>query len=406
MTILCFTNCSLCDNGKVISGAEVYVDTVKGKVVGLDEFQNCKEKDFIDLEGKILAPGFIDIQNNGIYGVNFSLMPSKASQVDNSDYNAKYKDALTKYLQTGVTSFCPTMTISGRGMYLDRLPLYAPTRVSDRVDSLGAHLEGPFISKEKKGCHPEQFIVDGLEATFEEVYGAENLLKNVAIVTVAPENPKIMDRISILRERYNLVVSIGHTTADSQTCGRALQQGASMITHLYNAMPQPHHRNSGVLGSICDPSTSDVPYFGLICDGIHVSPAMCVLAYRANYSKCILVTDAMHLFGLSDGVYSWDEQQIEKKDNRLLLEGTNTLAGAATELAECVRNLMNWSGISLAEAVLTVTKNPADALGISHKGSLRVGCDADMVVLNEFGEVLEVWKLGRMARPISRLSVL
>lgn len=404
--MLCFTNCSVCDNGELISKAEVYVDTENGKIVSREVFQNSKEKDFIDLRGKILAPGFIDIQNNGVYGLNFSLLSSDATEFEKDNFNAKYKDVLAKYLQTGVTSLCPTITTSRRDVYSTSLPFYKPTRVNDRADSLGAHLEGPFISKDKKGCHPEKFIIDGKKTTLEEVYGKENLLENVSIVTVAPEIPGVIENIFSLKEKYNLVISIGHTMADSQKCKSAIQKGASMITHLYNAMPQPHHRNSGVVGTICDPSVSGAPYFGLICDSIHVTPAMCVLAYRANPSKCILVTDAMHLFGLSDGIYSWDEQRIEKKGQALVLEGTNTLAGAAAALPKCVQNLMEWTGISLAEAVLTVTKNPADALNINHKGSLREGCDADMVVLNKRGEVQQVWKLGLLVRSRNRLSEL
>lgn len=404
--MLRFTNCCLCANGKLIYNAEVHVDPASGKIVSSELYQNSKQKKVIDLGGKILAPGFIDIQNNGIYGLNFSLLSSNSSQNEKSTYNSKYKDALTRYLETGVTSLCPTMTTSAKGVYSAALPLYGPTRVADRADSLGAHLEGPFINREKKGCHPEHLVRDGLDATFEDFYGGENLLENATIVTLAPEIPGVMENISTLRQKFNVVVSIGHTTADSHTCSRAIRQGASMVTHLYNAMPQPHHRNSGVVGTICDPSETESPYFGLICDGIHVAPAMCVLAYRSNPSKCILVTDAMHLFGLSDGIYSWDKQKIEKRGHRLVLEGTNTLAGAAAELAQCVRNLMSWAGILLAEAIMTVTKNPADSLNVSHKGSLREGCDADMVVLNEAGEVLEVWKLGKLVRAVNRTSAL
>lgn len=119
------------------------------------------------------------------------------------------------------------------------------------------------------------------------------------------------------------------------------------------------------------------------------------LAYKSNPSKCVLVTDAMHLIGLPDGEYKWDEQIIVKTGDRLYLKNTDTLAGAATTLPQCIRNLMKWAHIGLPEAVKAATNNPALSIGVEHeKGFLNVGCDADLVVLNKDGFVTKVYKLG------------
>lgn len=408
--MLRFYNGSICHKGKRLANTEVYVNTKTGKIVNEEEFQKGPELAAIDLKGKILAPGFIDVQNNGIYGVNFSV-----AETGNSDhprqketlFRERYRDAMKKYLSTGVTALCPTMTSTRKEVYQKMLPMYGTTRCRTMADSLGAHVEGPFLLNEKRGCHPEEALVECVDGSMmTDVYGKENLREHVAIVTVAPEVQGVIEKIPSLVGADRCVVSIGHTTLDSSIGKRAIELGASMITHLYNAMPQPHHRETGIIGLIGDSSLPQTPYYGLICDGIHVSPEMCVIAYRANPSKCILTTDAMHLFGLKDGVYLWDQKFIEKKGSRLTLYGTETLAGAATDLAHCVRNLMRWADISLEEAVATVTCNPAACLGLAEKGNLAEGCDADMVILNDEGDVLSVYKLGGLVEGTTRDSLL
>lgn len=398
MAILRFTNCRLCDNGALIAG-DLYADSKLGKIVAAPPAGAQIET--VNLQGKILAPGFIDIQNNGIYGLNFSSLNSKSSPLDVAQFKAFYRDCMAKYLATGVTALCPTVTSNFPEVYEKVLPVYEKTRSAIMADSLGAHLEGPFISEKKKGCHPQETFVDATASSFEEVYGLDNLLHNVAIITAAPEIPGVLETLPKVLHDYGVVFAIGHTNLDHETCVKAVALGATMVTHLYNAMPQPHHRETGVVGLVTEPASAETPYFGLICDGVHVAPSMCVMAYRANPARCVLTTDAMHLIGLPDGKYRWDKQTIVKQGASLYLEGTSTLAGAATDLVDCVRNLASWAHISLAQAVQTVTNNAADSLGITHKGYLRPGCDADLVVLNDNGSVLQVYKLGRAVRQAS-----
>lgn len=383
--ILRLTNCRLCDKGALISG-DLYIDTASGKIT-----KPTSDATSLDLGGKIVAPGYIDIQNNGVYGVNFSTLDPAADQ-------RRLRRALARYLRTGVTAMCPTVTSSAPHVYHKVVPLYARTRAADRTDSLGAHLEGPFISRKKKGCHPENTFVDAEKELFAAIYGNISPA-TVAIITAAPEVPGVLAQFENAAA-HGIVCSVGHSAADHATALAAVRHGASMVTHLYNAMPQPHHRQAGVVGLVTAPETGrNSPYFGLICDGVHVAPSMCVLAYRANPEKCVLVTDTMHLFGLPDGTYDWDGQRIEKRGSALRLQGTDTLAGAATDLPTGVRNLMRWTGASLAQAVRTVTNNAADSLNIRHKGYLDEGCDADLVVLDDEANVCEVFKLGVAVAP-------
>lgn len=395
MTYTKFTNCHLCDQGIIYYDGELFVDNSTGRIVGRPE--DDANVEVVDLKGNILAPGFIDIQNNGIFGLNFSSLNGDSTEEDVAGFINHYRDAMTKYLATGVTAICPTVTSNFPEVYEKVLPVYKANRSRVQTDSLGAHCEGPFINLQKKGCHPPETFVDakGGYSDITGVYGEESLLEYVAIVTAAPEIGGILDIIPLLKQK-NITVSIGHTTANYNTGLQAIENGATMITHLYNAMPQPHHRDVGVVGLITSPTAKDVPYFGLITDGVHVDPSMATIAYRSSPDKCIVVTDAMHLIGLPDGTYKWDNQTITKTGPRLYLKGTKTLAGAATTLPECMRNVMAWTNISLPEAIKTVTNNPAKAIGVEKKkGFLNVGCDADLVVLDKKGFVKNVYKLGR-----------
>lgn len=395
-----FTNCHLCDHGKLYYNTDLYVDNDSGKIV---EEPNAKDQiETVDLKGNILAPGFMDIQNNGLFGLNFSSLNANSTPEDVQGFRNHYHDAMAKYLTTGVTSLCPTVTSNFPEVYEKVVPVYKPSRSRVEADSLGAHCEGPFINLQKKGCHPPETFVDAKQGYKKvcEVYGEDNLLKYVCIVTAAPEIEGILDIIPVLKLK-NITVSIGHTMADYKTGLKAIDNGATMITHLYNAMPQPHHRDAGVVGLISTPIAQETPYYGLITDGVHIDPSMATIAYRSNPDKCILVTDAMHLIGLPDGTYKWDNQYIVKTGPKLYLKGTKTLAGAATTLPQCVRNLMEWSDISLPEAVKTVTNNPAISIGVHNKkGFLNTGCDADLVVLDNKGFLKSVYKLGKHIRAV------
>lgn len=388
-----FTNCHLLDNGITYFNTDIYVDTISGKIVE----PTSTNVNVVDLDGKYVAPGLIDIQNNGFFGLNFSNLNSNSSAQDIEDYKRFYHDVMKKFLSTGVTSVCPTITSQFPEVYETVLPIVTKSRSNYESDSLGAHCEGPFISHLKKGCHPTETFVDAQKGPekIDEVYGADNLSKHVSIVTAAPEIPGVLDIIPHLLEK-NVVYSIGHTNTDYETGLKAVERGSTMITHLYNAMPQPHHRDAGVLGLINTPIPNNTPYFGIICDGIHVDPSMAALAYKSHPEKCILVTDAIFLFGLPDGSYKWDTRNVVKDGFKLYLEGTKTLAGSGTSLIQCIRNIMRWTDATLAQAVKAATNNPAKSIGVEkQKGFLNVGCDGDLIVLDDKAFIQSIYKLGK-----------
>lgn len=379
------------DGGRILDMEELFVQNGRICPAPLD----TSDVHCVNLRRQYLAPGLIDIQNNGVFGCNF--LNLKDGELADA-FHARMSMALQQYLQTGVTAMCPTVTLSSPQVYRTLLPMYRRTTSTTQTDSLGAHLEGPFISHAKKGCHPPEALqpAAGIQMV-NSVYGGtdnnddQDWLRNVCIVTAAPEIPGVMQLIHAFTSR-GITFAIGHTEAHQSTARKAVDCGASMITHLYNAMPQPHHRDSGVVGLISDPAIA-CPYFGLICDGHHVDPSMAVLAYRANPQKCILTTDAMHLLGLPDGTYQWGNQAITKTGQVLYLKGTTTLAGAAATLPQCIRNMMQWLRMSLAEAVKLCTNNAAKSIHIEHeRGFLSVGCIADFAVFDLDGYVLRVFK--------------
>ncbi len=394
-SIIKFVNCTLCDKGILQEDGTLWINCESGII--LPPQSESVEHSTIDLEGLILAPGFIDIQINGCFGFDFSSLAS-TNPIDVIKYKNEYNKVMAQLLKTGVTSVCPTITSNFSEVYQSVLPVLKPERLGNQAESLGAHIEGPFLSPLKPGCHPRECIVDapkGFES-FSDMYGKDNF-SNIRIITAAPEIRGVMEAIPEIVEK-GVIFSTGHTTASYEIAHKACENGGQMITHLYNAMPQPHHRHPGVFGLIGAPKTGNFlkPYFGLVADGIHVHPSTVNIAYYSDPDKICLVTDAIKVLGCEDGIYPWGNQFLEKKDNEVHLKNTNTIAGSATLLPQCLRNLIEWSSTDLPKAIKTVTNNPALSVGIENKkGFLNPNCDADLTILDQNGIVKHVFKLGK-----------
>lgn len=211
--------------------------------------------------------------------------------------------------------------------------------------------------------------------------------------------------------QHGIVFSIGHSDATYEQGLEATLQGASMVTHLFNAMRPFEHRNPGIFGLLGQSQSDDQsqsqsqkrPFYGVIADGIHLHPTSIKIAYNAHPHGLVLVTDAMRLCGLPDGVYEWTNgDRIVKSGARLTLEGSDKIAGSSATLIECVNNFLHWSNASVADALRAVTATPARMLGLQRiKGTLEAGADADLVVLDESSgpdgptlTVDQVWKFG------------
>lgn len=405
-----FTNCRILkQNHHDLVEQDLWIDSRSGKIlrdqVAFYELHLTPDE-VIDLGGRILAPGLIDVQLNGAQGFDFSV-PQPSRRV--------YEDGLRMVnkglARTGVTSYLPTVVSSTPEAYWDVLPSLAPSssyhRGEDGAESLGAHVEGPFISPGRNGIHkPEVLQAPHGWADLVRCYGEENLTTAVKMITAAPEVGNMASHIPRLAQR-GIVVSIGHSDATYEQGLVAIRQGASMVTHLFNAMRPFEHRNPGIFG-LLGQSEKDAqhrrPFYGVIADGIHLHPTSIKIAYYAHPHGLVLVTDAMRLCGLPDGVYDWTNgERIVKSGPRLTLEGSNKIAGSSATLIECVNNFLHWSNASVADALHAVTATPARMLGLQGvKGSLEAGADADLVILDQSydaanGSTLtvdQVWKFG------------
>ncbi|XP_068434146.1 N-acetylglucosamine-6-phosphate deacetylase isoform X1 [Clinocottus analis] len=332
----------------------------------------------VDCEGSIIAPGFIDVQINGGYGVDFS----QASE----DVSVGVALVSQRILQHGVTSFCPTLVTSPPAVYHQVLPqIRVQAGGAQGAGVLGVHLEGPFISAQKKGAHPERFLrafgSRGLEDLM-EVYGG---LDHVAMVTLAPE---LAGSQSVVRElsRRGVTVSLGHSVANLSQAEEAVQQGASFITHLFNAMLPFHHRDPGIVGLLTSdrlPAGRSV-YYGMIADGIHTNPAALRIAHRAHPAGLVLVTDAIAAMGLPPGRHTLGQQVIQIQGLHAYLAGTTTLSGSIAPMDMCVRHFKHAAGCSVEAALDAASLHPAQLLGITQqKGTLDFGSDADLVLLDD-----------------------
>ncbi|XP_076866700.1 N-acetylglucosamine-6-phosphate deacetylase [Brachyhypopomus gauderio] len=343
----------------------------------------------VDCGNKIIAPGFIDVQINGGYGVDFS-------QATN-DIKGGVALVAKRILEQGVTSFCPTLVTSPPDIYKQVIPEIRVTDGSEQgAGVLGLHLEGPFISREKKGAHPPQFLCSFDEGGVSDLIKIYGQLENVAIVTVAPEladsGPAICELV-----RRGITVSLGHSMADLCQAEEAVQHGATFITHLFNAMLPFHHRDPGIVGLL----TSDrlpaghTVYYGMIADGIHTHPAALRIAHRAHPAGLVLVTDAVPAMGLPAGRHSLGQQEIHIEGLHAYVAGTTTLSGSIATMDMCVRHFKQASGCTVEEALEAASLHPAQLLGISHrKGTLDYGTDADFVILDDTLTVRETYIAG------------
>lgn len=231
------------------------------------------------------------------------------------------------------------------------------------------------------------------ESSIAAVYGDEEAVSAVKMVTLAPELRNSLNLVQDLAQR-GIIVSLGHSAADYDTGTRALGSGARMLTHVFNAMNAFGHRSPGIAGLV---SSSEAPYFSIIADGVHIHPATATMAFRANPSHCILISDAVEMAGLPDDIYAGHAQiphAQRKVGNKVTIEGTDTLIGSCSDVAECVRNLKAWSGCSLAEAVRCASQNIASLMKDEDRGLIEEGRKADFVVLSDEGDVQETWMMG------------
>ena len=332
---------------------------------------------------KTAVPGFIDVHIHGAGGRDVMEGSAEALRV-----------VARKVSQYGTTSLVATTVtaspeqtlraVEGIAAYIGR------QHESDesRAEVLGIHFEGPFISKERRGVHPSEWIQPPSAATLDKFLKAA--AGNARMITIAPELPGAAPCMDAAREA-GLVVSIGHTDATYEQARAAMARGARSATHVYNAMRPFSHRDPGVIGAVL---TSPDINAELIADGVHVEEAaMKLLLLAKGAAHITLVSDGLSATGMPDGKYTLGGFEVTVSGG-VCRNAEGILAGSTLTLDRALRNIVAL-GISLSDAVRMLTLNPATLLGIEFKkGSLRVGADADILLLDEELHVTNVWARG------------
>ena len=322
-----------------------------------------------DAAGNYVIPGLTDIHFHGCMGG------------DCCDGTVEAFQTIARYeLSQGITSITPaTMTMSEEvlSQICRAAKTYRDTAEENAADFCGLYMEGPFINAAKKGAQNEKYITPADTAMLNRLQDLSgNMLRTVAI---APETAGAMDFIRENSSRVN--ISIAHTTADYDTAKEAIACGASQLTHTYNAMPPLSHRAPGPIGAAAD---DDHCRAELICDGIHIHPAVVRTTFKMfGDDRIIFISDSMRAAGLADGQYDLGGQNVTVKGNLAVLED-GTIAGSVTNLMDCVRTAVHDMGIPFASAVKCAAVNPAKAVGIYDAyGSLTPGKFANIVILDK-----------------------
>jgi N-acetylglucosamine-6-phosphate deacetylase len=361
----------LLDGGKI---AEVTSRAAREVLKGARNF---------DFPGAVLAPAYLDLHIHG--GVGHDVMEP------NADGLARFEGFLAQH---GVTAYLPTTVTALEENILRALDWLA--NAIEKGDAAGAgarplgiHLEGPFISHARRGVHPPEYLVPPTLSRFERYWQASR--GHIKVMTIAPEVEGAMEVITEASRR-GVCCSLGHSDSDLQTARAAVAAGAHHATHTFNAMRPLDHRQPGLLGAVL---TGPGVTADIIADGIHLDPTVVQLFLRAKGTQAaVLITDAISATGMPEGRYRLGSFEVEVRGNKCTRG--DTLAGSVLRLDQAVRNVMQFAGWSLEEAVQLATANPAAVIGENSRGVLAAGADADLVVLSPRGEVQRTIISGKM----------
>lgn len=378
-----------------ITGASIFdgADTHKhsalvfrdGEIVGIfkaDQIPaNCEIQ---RLGGGLIAPGYVDLQVNGGGGVLFNDDPS----IDG------IRTICQAHSKHGTTALLPTL-ITDAAEVMDRAIQAGVEAEQERIPGfLGLHLEGPHLSVEKKGAHDARFIRPMDEESLEKILAAKQQLRYL-MITVAPEAVSLA-QISTLAAA-GIVVSLGHSGTTFVEARAAAEAGATCVTHLFNAMSPLSHREPGMVGAALRAGSL---HAGLIADGYHVDPAAISIALAAKNGpgRIFLVTDAMSTIGTDIESFDLNGRTIWRRNGRLELED-GTLAGADLDMNSAVAFMNNVVGTELEEALRMASTYPAACIGCADTlGTLKPGCRANLIHLDENHEVRSVWIDGAQAK--------
>jgi N-acetylglucosamine-6-phosphate deacetylase len=372
--------------GRIVTDYEVWPDgTVllgEGSIadVSPDDSLLAEADEVHDHSESLILPGFVDLQVNGAFGVDVATESWRLPELS---------EAL---LSTGTTSYLPTVISSPEGLYEEALPVIgaAGTSPGSGAEVLGIHLEGPFISVEKRGAHAAAHVA------MPDVELLARLLDlgPVRMITLAPELEGA-DKLITLAANRGVVVSAGHSDVAFEPAYDALDGQIAGVTHLFNGMSAMHHREPGLPGAAFAHPRA---VCGLIADGLHVHPEMVGLAFRMlGPDRLCLVTDAIAAAGMEDGEYRLATRTVYA-DGGVPRLGSGSIAGSVLTMREAFMNILAFTGCTVAEAARMTSTSPAKLVGEGRrKGRLAPGYDADVTVLTPDLSVEAVWRGGKQA---------
>ncbi|MDD4504590.1 MAG: N-acetylglucosamine-6-phosphate deacetylase, partial [Clostridiaceae bacterium] len=365
---------TLIKNSKIITPYEIKegysLSIYDSKIADITKSGSIDESHFdqiVDLKGKYLSPGFIDIHNHGNYG--HDAMEATYQAIESM---AEF------HIKNGVTGFLPTTMTNPAEEIVKAIKNTADymnnQSISNKAKVLGIYIEGLYFSQERKGAQPSEYIkpinLKELEMFINQADGS------IKVAAIAPELANADEAISFLKNQ-GITISAGHTNATYEEALLGIERGITHATHLYNGMRSFSHREPGVLGAVL---TDERVACEMICDGIHVHPAAMKMAVKLKGKDgIILISDAMMAAGLSDGKYQLGGQDVFVKDGAAKL-ASGSLAGSTLTLNRAVYNMVHLVGVPLNEAVQMASLNPAKAIKADkYKGSIEIGKDADII---------------------------
>ncbi|QKG22383.1 N-acetylglucosamine-6-phosphate deacetylase [Actinomadura verrucosospora] len=331
----------------------------------------------VDLEGRFVVPGFVDMHVHGGAGASY-----QTGRPDEAERAARF------HLAHGTTTTIASLVTGTPGELANAVAALADLAADGLI--AGVHLEGPYLARDRCGAHDPGLLRHPDRAEFARLarLGGGRL----RMITLAPELPGALDLVRDAADA-GVIAAVGHTDAPGETARAAFDAGATVATHLFNAMRPLHHREGGpVAAALNDPRVTTE----LINDGVHVEGAVGRLAFRAAPGRVALITDAMAAAGMGDGDYRLGVMDVQVRDGRATLAGGTSIAGSTITMADAFRRAVTVLGLPIEEAAVAASLVPARALGVdSRVGSLETGKAADLVVLNDDMSVHRVMKAGR-----------
>ena len=328
----------------------------------------------IDLDGAMLAPGFIDVQVNGGGGALFNDAPTLETIETIGRAHRRF----------GTAGFLPTLISDDLSVVREGIRAVDAAIEARMPGVLGIHIEGPFLNTTRKGIHDGSKIRELDDAGFETITG---LAKGRTLVTLAPERttPAMIRRLA----EAGILVSAGHTNGSYEEIRAALDAGVTGFTHLFNAMSPLTSREPGAVGAALEDRTS---WCGLIVDGRHIAPATMRVALRCKpIDRFMLVTDAMPSVGMAEKSFMLQGQPIRVEDG-VCVNADGTLAGSDLDMAGAVRNAVAMLGVGLDTALRMASRHPAAFLGLDDRlGRIAPGQTASLVALDDQLNVVRSW---------------